>query len=191
MLQIENTLISDDIIEQKFCCDIQQCKGMCCVYGDAGAPLTDSEVGKLKDNYPIFSKYLDRKHISTIKNTGFGVYDKDGDLGTPLVKGTEECAFCCHTGETVMCACEKAYLNNETQWQKPLSCHLYPIRISTINGTDCLNYHRWNVCKSAVREGERKNIAVYQFLKAPLIRRYGEDWYNQLEYAALHYYNQQ
>lgn len=187
MLQIENTLISNDVLEEFFCCDLSVCKGICCVEGDSGAPLEPQEVEILKENFDHYKEYLNNSGLKKIEKIGFGVIDKDGDLGTPLVKNAD-CVYAIKCKGITMCACEKAFLDGKMTWKKPISCHLYPIRLSKIGDFVALNYHRWDVCNCARKLGKKNNIRVYQFLKEPLIRRFGEDWYNQLCIAAQEYF---
>lgn len=180
MISIENTLISEDIFTCSFCCDIPQCKGCCCVEGDAGAPLDEEELEILEENYPIFKKYMDPRGVEVIENGDFFDLDIFGNLVTPLI-GQRDCAYSYQDENNItLCAIEKAYLNNEIDYKKPISCDLYPIRIDSYPEYDAINYHQWGICADATQLGKKSKLKVFQFLKNPLIRKYGEDWYNQL-----------
>ena len=176
---IQNILVSDDLFDQYFCCDIEQCGGACCIEGDTGAPLDPLEIADLEDNFPIFQKYLPEEAIQKIEKDGTFDYDFEGNFVTPLLED-ETCAFAFQEGETIKCAIEQAFLNGEIDFKKPISCHLYPIRIKKLPDYEVLNYHRWLVCESACRKGKELKLPLYQFLKEPLIRKYGETWYNEL-----------
>lgn len=183
MLQIENTLVSLDVVEKKFCCDLEVCKGECCIEGDSGAPLDDDEKQQLEEAYPGFKEYMTRKGVKAVEEQGLYVIDDDGDLVTPLINDAE-CAYMITENGCAWCAIEKAYLEGKVKYRKPVSCQLYPIRITHYEEFDAINYDEWKICKCARILGEKKGIPVYKFLKDALTRKYGEDWYNQLEYAA-------
>ena len=183
MIQIENTLISFDVFEKKFCCDIQKCKGCCCVEGDAGAPMLEEEIEKIKQNYEGIRAYMTEAGVKAVKDQDYAVLDMDGDLGTPLINGGE-CAYAIEENGICWCAIEKAWTEGKSDFRKPISCHLYPIRVTNYGDFEALNYHKWSICKCAREKGEREGIPVYRFLKDALIMRYGQDWYDQLEYAA-------
>lgn len=184
MIIVDNVLISDDLISGRFCCDLSACKGMCCVEGDLGAPLEPLEVGEIEEAYPSFQKYLPEENIDKIEEDGLFDYDPDGHFVTPLLPD-ETCVYCYFEEDIAKCAIEKAFLNGETDFQKPISCHLYPIRIKQLPDYEALNYHRWFVCESACEKGEQLHLPVFRFLKEPLIRKYGEAWYEKLERAVL------
>lgn len=185
MLSIKNTLVSEDILEKKFVCDLAACKGACCVEGDAGAPLEKSELKKLKSVYKDVEPYLNKKGHQAIQEQGLFVIDSDGDYTTPLVSAGKECAYVVFDEKkTAKCAIEMAFLDGKIKWQKPISCHLYPIRITPYKHYDAVNYHKWDICKPACTCGEKLNVPVYRFLKMPLIRKYGKSWYKELEIAA-------
>lgn len=181
MLIVDNVLVSDELIHNCFCCDISQCGGECCIEGDAGAPLAPDEVGELEDAYPIFKKYMTEEGIRRVEEGGTFDYDMEGEFVTPLLDGDEACAFVYYEDGIAKCAVEKAYLNGEIAFRKPISCHLYPIRIKQLPDYEALNYHRWFVCESACQKGAELQLPVYQFLKEPLIRKYGEEWFAKLE----------
>jgi len=184
MIQIGNTIISFDIFESNFLCNLTDCKGSCCIDGDSGAPLTDEEAIEIETCYPVFEKYLFRKSIEEIEKSGTSIIDKDGELVTPLYNN-RECVFTFVDAEGITkCAIEKAYLNGEIPFRKPVSCHLFPIRITEYNDFDAVNYQQLGICKPGRTCGSKNNLPLYQFLKEPLIRKYGEEWYKELEIAA-------
>jgi hypothetical protein len=184
MLQIDNTLISLDILEKTFVCDLGACKGACCVEGDSGAPLEDEETKILETIYPVVEKYMTREGKKAVEQLGKWVIDADGDKVTPLVQNNE-CAYTYRNENgIVLCAIEKAFLNGEISFHKPISCHLFPIRITRYKDFDAVNYERNKLCIPARIQGEKLGIPIYQFVKNPLIRKYGEAWYEQLSIAA-------
>jgi len=176
---IQNVLVSDDIFSEHFCCDLKLCRGLCCMEGDVGAPLEPYEIADLEDNYPIFKKYMTQKGIEKVEHSGTFDYDMEGSFVTPLL-GDENCAFLFFEENIAKCAIEKAFTNGEIDFQKPISCHLYPIRVKILPDYEALNYHRWNVCHAACKKGNSLKLPLYKFLKEPLIRKYGKEWYNQL-----------
>lgn len=181
MIAIQNTLVSDDILEKQFCCDIPNCKGVCCIEGDAGAPLEDSEIEALETHYPLFKKYMSPQGIDVIENGGeFFDLDGEGHLVTPLIEN-RNCAYL-YTQEDgiAYCAIEKAFLRGEVPFRKPISCFLYPIRVAKLNGGYALNYHEWDLCACALKKGKNEKTAIFEFLKEPLILRFGKDWYDEL-----------
>ncbi len=184
MLQIDDTIISFDIFEKRFVCDLQACKGMCCIEGDSGAPLFYAEIDKLSEILPVIWDDLSNEAKNVINNQGVFYIDQEGEPVTSIVNG-RECVFT-YTDKNGICKCaiEKAYNEGKTDFQKPVSCHLYPIRIQKFNDFSAVNYHKWEVCNDACILGEKLKIPLYKFLKNPLIRRFGEDWYSQLEIAA-------
>lgn len=190
MVLIGNTLVSLDVFEQQFFCDLNKCKGMCCVDGVAGAPVEKEEREILSRIIPKIKPFLLAEGWNVIEEQGPVVSDNDGDLVTPLMK-TEECAFAVFEEGIAKCAIEKAYFQNIVNFRKPISCHLYPIRIKQMDGLEALNYHEWSVCDPAVSYGKQKGMPVYRFVKEALIRRYGEKWYNELEETAQAYYEKQ
>lgn len=183
MLQIDRALISFDVLEKTFVCDLQACKGACCVEGDSGAPLEEEETTLIEKIYPIVKKYMTPKGIKTVEKEGSWVIDMDGDKVTPLVN-KKECAYTFIDEEGIVkCAIEKAFFNKEIDFRKPISCHLYPIRITKYNDFDAVNYETNKLCIPARICGEKHGVEIYRFVKDPLIRKYGEDWYKQLEIA--------
>ena len=183
MIIIDNILVSDELIFNKFCCDLAECRGECCIEGDAGPPLDPLEIGELEDNYPVFKQYMTEEGVAKVDADGTFDYDMEGEFATPLLSD-EACAYVYYDDGVAKCAIEKAFLNGEIDFHKPISCHLYPIRIKKLPDYEALNYHRWYVCESACQLGEKEGIPVYQFLRGPLIRKYGEDWYNRLDREA-------
>ena len=187
ILQVGDVLISSDILTERFCCDYEKCKGICCVEGDAGAPVTLDEIGEIENCLDEVWGDLSASAQAVIDQQGVAYNDRDGDLVTSIVNG-KDCVFTCYgdlemNGKTVHncchCALEKAAR------KKPISCSLYPIREKQFgNGLVGLNYHRWDVCKDAVALGRKLDMPVYRFLKEPLIRRFGKEWYQELEEVA-------
>jgi hypothetical protein len=182
MLQIGDTIISFDILDKFFCCDLSKCLGECCVQGDVGAPLQIDELIELENIFQIVKKYLDLRNVITL-TTNLYEEDIDGEFVTPLVEG-QECAYIYYEDNIAKCAIEKAYFKGEIAFRKPISCHLYPIRITKYPSYEAVNYHDWYICKDAKLLGKSEKIPIYKFLKEPLIRKYGNEWYEQLVYAA-------
>ena len=173
ILEVGGVLISSEIITECFCCDYEKCKGICCVEGDAGAPVTLDEIASIEDVLDTVWSDLSASAQSVIDKQGVAYADKDGEMVTSIVRG-KDCVFTCYDGDNCLCALEKAYC-------KPISCSLYPIREKNFgNNLIGLNYNRWDVCKDAVEKGKALGLPVYQFLKEPLIRRFGEAWYQEL-----------
>jgi len=183
MLRIGDTIFSLDIIEKKFKCNLLQCKGSCCRYGDAGAPLTHDEAELLHDIFPAVSSYLRPEGIEAVKLKGTSVIDFDGELVTPLI-GNEECAYTIISEGIFMCAFEKAWADEKTNFRKPLSCHLFPVRIKQYSGFRAVNYHELDICSPAREEGSKEGLFVYEFLREPLKRALGTDLYDELCMAA-------
>lgn len=182
MIAIENTLVSEDLLEKKFVCDLNACKGECCVAGDSGAPLEKEEIPIMEKIWDKIKPYLPADGVKAIEKQGQYVIDEDGDYTTPLVKG-KHCAFTVFDNGIAKCGIEQAYNDGKINWKKPISCHLYPVRITKHKNYDAVNYHQWHICKPACECGNKLNVPVYKFLKNPLIRKYGKDWYKQLEQA--------
>lgn len=187
MVEVGGHLVSEELFKENFICHLDKCKGACCIEGDAGAPLLASEIQILEDIYPHVKPYMTVKGIETIEKFGTSVRDLDDDLTTPCVDGNKECAYVTWENGITKCAIEKAYEDGAVNWKKPISCHLYPIRLTSYPEFDMLHYDRWSICSSACSFGDEHQIKVYQFLKAPLIRKYGENWYRQLEENAKAY----
>ncbi|MGB0805726.1 MAG: DUF3109 family protein [Salibacteraceae bacterium] len=187
MIEVGKTIVSRDVFKKEFVCNLSACKGECCIAGDAGAPLLDEEKEILDAIYPKVKPYMRAEGIEAVEQQGVSVYDKkDNEYETALVNNAE-CAFVIYGDDgTALCAIEKAYNEGDVEWQKPISCHLYPIRIKKYRDFDAINYDKWEICSDACTLGEELNVPVYRFLKDPLIRHYGEEWYADLtEIAAL------
>ena len=190
MIEIDDKIVSLDLLRECFLCDLPRCKGLCCVEGNAGAPLEAEEVGLLKAEYEHYKPYLTGEGIAAIEQQGFMVPDEEGDLTTPLVNGAQ-CAYAYTENGITLCAVERAYREGRCGFRKPISCHLYPIRVVRFsNGTLGLNYHRWEVCRPAVACGRKAGIPVYKALREPIIRRFGKEFYKALE-AAEEYLREQ
>jgi hypothetical protein len=183
MIEIDDKIISTDILRECFACDLGKCKGICCVEGDAGAPLEIDEVDILEEEYENYAPYMTEQGRREVERQGFMVVDSDGDYTTPLVDNAA-CAYAFEENGVTFCAIERAYREGKCSFLKPISCHLYPIRVVQFrNGSYGLNYHRWAVCKSAVECGKKIGLPVYKALKEPIIRRFGESFYKSLECA--------
>ncbi len=181
MIEIENKLLSEDIFEEYFCCDLSQCKGACCVEGDSGAPLLSEEVLLIEDNIDKIIPYMQKAGVDTINNEGVAVIDSEGDLTTTLINGGE-CAFVIREDDIVLCAIEKAYRSGVIDNIKPISCHLYPIRRKFFKGEmEGLNYDRWSICESARECGLKNGVKVYQGVRSAIERAYGQQFYQYLE----------
>lgn len=180
MIIIDNVIVTDEFLNARFCCRLAYCKGECCVAGDAGAPLEPEEVGIIEEDIEAIKPYMRPEGIAAIEENDVYDYDDFGEMTTRLVNG-EECAFVYfHDNGTALCAIEKAFLEGKTDFRKPISCHLYPVRLVEKDGFIYVKYHEWSVCVPAKRLGEKEGIPLYSFLKEPLIRRFGEDWYQRL-----------
>ncbi|MEO6303386.1 MAG: DUF3109 family protein [Bacteroidia bacterium] len=185
MIAINKTLISEDILDKKFVCDLNACKGACCVAGDSGAPLDKDELPILKSVVDKVKPYMVKKGIKAIEKYGAYVVDGDGDYTTTLVSPGAECAFVFFDENKIAkCAIEQAFYDGKIDWKKPISCHLYPIRITKHKEYDAVNYDKWDVCKPACTCGAKLDVPVYKFLKEPLIRKYGKEWFKELEKSA-------
>lgn len=182
MIQIDDKVVSSEIIENKFCCDVVKCKGLCCVHGSSGAPLSAEEAIILDEILDRIKPYMVPAGLESINKQGTSVTDSDGDLVTPLIDG-KECAYVVFQDGIATCAIEKAWFDKKVEFRKPISCQLYPIRVKDYETFSALNYDIWDVCAPARALGEEKGIPVYQFLKDAIIRAYGEDFFLQLEDA--------
>ena len=180
MIQIGDVVVSLDVFQEKFLCDLGACKGACCIEGDAGAPVELDEVMELEEVLPVIWDELAPEARAVIEKQGVVYTDEEGDLVTSIVNN-KDCVFTCYDEKgCCYCAIEKAYRERKTDFYKPVSCHLYPIRIGDSGPYKAVNYNRWDVCKAAVLLGKKENLPVYQFLKEPLIRKFGEEWYKEL-----------
>lgn len=191
IVQVGDVLVSPDVLTENFCCDLSACKGICCVEGDAGAPVSLDEIGEIEALLDVVWTDMSASAQAVVDRQGVAYTDRDGDLVTSIVNG-KDCVFTCYddltgneTGETIrgccLCTLEKAYRAGKTHWCKPISCALYPIRVKEFsNGLTGLNYNRWAVCSEAVKKGNELQLPLYRFLRGPLIRRFGEQWYDEL-----------
>lgn len=187
MLQIDDTLVSLDLIERCFVCDTARCRGMCCIEGDAGAPLAKGEFDILRSILPAVWDDLAPASQEVIRKQGFAYVDAEGDVVTSIVDG-KDCIFTCRDADGICrCAIEKAFRERRTGFFKPLSCHLYPLRVTHRKTFTAVNYNRWKICSTAEIEGERTQTPLYRFLREPLIRKFGQAWYEQLDLCAQEY----
>ena len=180
MVQIQDTIVSFDVIAKEFCCDISKCHGACCIEGDAGAPVTTDEIAQIEQLLPVIWDDLSPEARQVIETQGVAYPDPEGELVTSIVNG-RDCVFTVHENGTCYCAIEKACREGRCSFLKPVSCHLYPIRVKKIGGLWGLNYDRWDVCRPAAIKGQRLHLPVYRCLKEPLIRRFGQEWFDELE----------
>ena len=184
MFQIGKTIVSEDIIEHDFVCNLSACKGACCIDGDAGAPLEKEEAKILDDIYNVVKPYLREEGVRAIEKQGTYITTEDGELETPLINNAD-CAYVIFDEhDTALCAIEEAYNQGEISWKKPLSCHLYPVRVKDYSEFSAVNYHKWHICDDACVLGKELQVPIYVFVKEALIRKFGEDWYLELEKAA-------
>lgn len=179
MLIVQHCIVTEDIAECCFWCDLERCKGQCCVEGDAGAPLTDEEVAELQRLLPQVKPYMSPAGRDAVEVLGVSETDCTDEPCTTLVDD-RECAFVVWHEGKALCALERACRDGQTRFLKPVSCHLYPLRITDYGEFTAVNYHRWDVCRDAVREGERRGVPLYVYLREPLVRRFGEQWYAEL-----------
>ena len=184
MFQLGKTIVSEDIIEKDFVCNLSACKGACCVDGDAGAPLEMSETKILEDIYPKVKPFLRKEGIAAIEAQGTFITTEKGEFETPLIDGAD-CAYVMFDNKgTALCAIEEAHNQGEINWKKPVSCHLYPVRVKDYTEFSAVNYHKWEICDDACTLGKELQVPVYKFVKQALIRKFGEDWYMELEKVA-------
>jgi hypothetical protein len=179
MFEIDDKVISLDILKEKFCCDVRICKGHCCVEGESGAPLDDDEVILLDRIFPSLKPYLREEGIKAIEEQGTSVIDSDGDNVTPLIRSME-CAYAVFRDGIAKCGIEIAFESGAVDFQKPVSCHLYPVRISRYSNFEAVNYHRWHLCECARNYGKELNIPIYKFVEKALIRKYGQEFTDKL-----------
>ena len=184
MFQLGKTIVSEDVIKKDFLCNLSACKGACCIDGDAGAPLEADETKTLEAIYPKVKPFLRKEGIDAIENQGVFIKTEEGEFETPLINGAD-CAYVIFDEKKVaLCAIEEAYNQGEISWKKPVSCHLYPVRVQEYSEFSAVNYHKWQICDDACTLGEELGVPVYKFVKVALIRKFGEDWYDELEKAA-------
>jgi len=181
MFQIQNVLVSLDFAEEFFCCDLSKCLGACCIEGDAGAPVTPEEAEKISEILPEIEADMLPRAIEEVRENGVSYVDEEGDLVTTILDG-RNCAFTCYgPGGICLCALEKAQREGRTTWRKPISCALYPARLTEYPTFTAVNYHRWKICRDAVANGRRLGIRLYQFLEGPLTEHFGAGWYAELK----------
>jgi hypothetical protein len=186
MIAIDDTLLSDDIVKKHFVCDLEACKGACCWEGEWGAPLREEEVSVIRRVWKKVAPYLSDESRQVIKDVGYAVrYGEEADLGTPLLKNGA-CAYLIWDGNNIgKCGFEIAFEEGKTDWPKPISCHLYPVRVRQLkNGTEAWNYNRWHICNPACKNGKKLQVPLYRFLKKAIIRAKGRKFYKQLEACA-------
>lgn len=184
IFMVGDVLVSPDIINVKFCCDLDKCHGQCCIEGDAGAPVTLDETMEIENVLDTVWGDLSASGQAVIDKQGVAYTDREGELVTSIVHG-KDCVFTFHDKDCCLCALERSYREGKTNFVKPISCALYPIRVKEFgNNLVGLNYHRWDICKDAVKKGRELDLPIYKFLKGPLVRRFGEEWYAELEAVA-------
>lgn len=181
MVEIQDTLVSLDLFRECFCCDLHACCGACCVEGDAGAPLSMEEIAELEEASEALWDELSPEAREVIDSHGVAYIDKDGQMVSSIVNG-KDCVFAVKNEEGItLCAIDRAWREGRLNIRKPISCELYPVRLSRVGGMTAVNYHRWNICGGACKLGREQNLPLYQFLKAPLIRAFGEEWWNECD----------
>lgn len=181
MIQIQDVIVSFDVLTKEFCCDLAACKGACCIDGDAGAPVTKDEIAAIEELLPIIWEELSPQAKQVIKNQGISYTDPEGETVISIVNG-KDCVFTCHDEKGYCyCSIERAFRQGRCQFVKPVSCNLYPIRVKKLGDGWGLNYNRWDVCHAAVLKGQKEHLPLYKYLKEPLIRRFGNEWYQELE----------
>ena len=186
MFQLGKTIVSEDILEKEFVCNLAACKGQCCIDGEAGAPLEEEELQILLDIYPRVKPFLRKEGIAAIEDQGLFI-TTEGEYETTLINN-KDCAFVIFDEKkTAKCGIEEAYNQGIINWKKPISCHLYPVRIMDYSEFSAVNYHKWPICDDACSLGEELGVPVYKFVKEALVRKFGEDWYNELEKVAETY----
>jgi hypothetical protein len=181
MIPIGKTLVSDEVISNRFVCDLKKCKGACCIEGESGAPLEKEELKLIEESYPAVKPFLTADGIKAIEEKGLYLIDDDGDFVTPLIGEGGACAFTVFENGIAACGIEKAYNEGKIPFRKPVSCHLYPVRITAYKNYDALNYHEWEICSPACKLGKKLSVPVFRFVKDALIRKYGQAWYDELE----------
>lgn len=187
MLQIQNALVSLDLAEEFFVCDLAKCLGRCCIEGDAGAPITEDEKKKLEEVLPVVWDDLLPAAREVIERQGVAYTDEEGDLVTSIVDG-RDCVFTTYApGGMCLCAVEKAFREGKCDWRKPMSCYLYPLRLTEYPDFTAVNYHRWKICKCARTLGRKEGVRLYEFMRGPLTERFGAEWYDELKQACEAY----
>ena len=183
MIEIGRAIVSREIFDTCFACDVARCKGACCIEGDSGAPLTEEEAGIIEKEFAHFSGYIPREHILEILKQGFSLTDKDGDLVTPLVNN-RQCAYSFYENDILKCSIEKAWSEGKINFRKPLSCHLFPVRISEYKHFDAVNYQEIEICRPGREHGLSEKMPLHRFLQEPFTRKYGKEWVDELNTIA-------
>ncbi len=184
MFNLRNTIVSEEILDNAFVCNLDACKGACCVDGDAGAPLEEKETEVLVDLYSKIKPFLRDQGIQAIDEQGAFVKGEDGEWETPLID-KKECAYVIYSDKGISkCGIEEAYNQGAIPWRKPISCHLYPVRTKEYQSFTAVNYHKWQICDPACTLGEELQVPIYVFVKEALIRKFGQSWYDELELVA-------
>lgn len=188
IIEIGDVLVSEDVIEEFFCCDYEVCRGKCCIIGDSGAPLEEEELEELERHYEEYKGLMSQAGRDAIDQKGFFEVDIEDDLVTPVVPQTQECAYTHFDADgNCLCAIERCFFQGHCSWRKPISCSLYPIRVTKLTGGGlALNLHRWDICKDAFEKGRKEKVRVYQFLREPIERRFGPEFWTALDAAAKH-----
>jgi hypothetical protein len=189
MFQLGKTIVSEEIIEKDFVCNLSACKGACCVDGEAGAPLEKEETQILEEIYPKIKPYLRKESIDIIEKEGNWVTNEWGELETPLINGADCAYVVIGENNTALCAIEQAYNRGDITWQKPVSCQLYPVRVKDYSEFSAVNYHKWEICDDACVLGKELQVPVYKFVKQALVRKFGQNWYDELEKVAENHLN--
>ena len=185
MFQIGKAIVSEEIIQKDFLCNLSACKGACCIDGEAGAPLEKEETKILEAIYPKVKLFLRKESIKAIEKQGAFITTEEGDFETPLIDGAD-CAYVIFDKKGIaLCALEEAYNQGVTSWKKPVSCHLYPVRVKDYSEFSAVNYEKWEICDDACALGKELQVPIYKFVKEALIRKFGEDWYAELEKVAV------
>lgn len=190
MIILGDCLISEDILEKKFSCDVTACKGACCIEGDAGAPLEDHESAPIRDNIDLIKAEMDEQGLETLEESGFSERDPFDTMLVTTCKPNKECVFVVRKDGILNCAIEIANAKHDFGFPKPISCHLYPIREHQYGEYHALNYHKWSICADACKKGERDDVRVFEFAKTALTRKFGAAWYSELEKVADAYRNE-
>jgi hypothetical protein len=184
MLELQGYLISEDIIEKNFVCNLDKCKGECCRAGDTGAPLDEDEIPVMAELIETVMPYLPKKSQTKIEKEGFWKRDDDYELVTNF-HATGECVFVFYDEKKVLkCGFEQAYYDGKIKWKKPVSCHLYPIRVERLKNHTALNYHKWKICSDACKLGKELKVPIYQFVKDGIVRKFGQKFYDELDAVA-------
>ncbi|MDP3928745.1 MAG: DUF3109 family protein [Bacteroidota bacterium] len=190
MIILRNTLISEDIFEQEFICNLSACKGACCVEGDAGAPVSNKEKIEIEANFELIKPYLSEASLQDIATKGGFEKDEDDEWNTTCLP-SGECNFVKRDSSGLLsCGIEQSFLAGQSTIRKPISCYLYPIRMVKVGDYEALNYHKWDICSAACALGKHEKVKVYQFLKEPLIAKFGADWYQELCEIAEAYHSE-